>query len=843
MGNFSIGIKLRIRKCVLPILNYRGWLNVYRYSTASIIRNIGILAHVDAGKTTTVERMLFYSGCIRCLGEVDKGSAVMDCLPIEKQRGITIKTSAIWFLWNGYRVNFIDTPGHADFVFEVERALTVMDGALVLLDAIAGVEAQTIHVWKRATDWKLPRLVFINKMDRPGADSSRTLAQLQHQLGIRPIAMQVPIFGNEFSTDGSFCGLIDIINMEILFWPSTGDGTSFTRKPLTIITDQELLKQAVAARTLLVETLAEIDETLIDAFLSSGSDLLQLDSNVLRQAVRRATLSNHLVPVFYGAALKNIGLQPLLDAIVTYFPSPVERLNILKRGVKPVDLNVTLDSPYQRSITGYHNAFLENFVLKKNESNSRNPSKDLYQKEKQSRNIPIEYLDDSLGSMVSFDHIKDTYVFAFVFKVVVEKAMKYVYISVRQGCLRKGQWLRIRRGGRIRVGQLREGLGGTAISGLDFSILPQLVAGASRINTGPLIDKIEAGNWGIMISDNEIRTGDMLLSDMDPIIPIKRNCAVNLENYYASDNLTGNEIDNEFYFGSGLPSPVVTVALEPIGTAAICPLSQALKWLLDEDPSLRVDDNDGQILLSGVGELHIAVACDRLRNHFCVDFRVGSIQLRRWEKVLREATLQQTYEASIHGKLVPVDITVRLVPINNQKKNKNCVDNEIVVSESVIASYTYFGVEKVRNACTSGVLAGLQCGPIEGFPICGAKVVVESADAHGATITASILGEAIRFTISHLISTLPKSSFSVIEPIMHVIVILPHEKDIGNVIKDLTGLRQGRLISMEGYPTGQYVVVAQVSLRYIVLRNITSGLGSFVMSLDHFGTYYLNDKY
>ncbi|KAG5440030.1 hypothetical protein PCK2_000638, partial [Pneumocystis canis] len=412
--------------------------------------------------------------------------------------------------------------------------------------------------------------------------------------------------------------------------------------------------------------------------------------------------------------------------------------------------------------------------------------------------------------------------------------MKYVYISVRQGCLCKGQWLQIGRGGRMRVGQLREGLGGTAISGADFSILPQSSVGASRISIGPSIDKIETGNWGIMITDNGIRTGDMFLSDIDVITNIKRNGTANLGNYRASDSLSSNKINNEFCFRPELSLPVVTVALEPIGVAAIRSLSQALSWLLDEDPSLRVEDNDGQILLSGIGELHIAAACDRLRNHFSVDFRVGSIQLRRWEKVLRGIMVQRTYEANISGKSVPVDITVGLEPIKDQKKYKNGIDNEIVVSESVIASYTYLDIEKIRNACTSGVLAGLQCGPIEGFPICGAKVVVKSVNAHGVSITASILGDAIRFTISHLISILSKDSFSIIEPIMHVIIMLPHEKDIGNVIKDLTCLRRGKLVSMKGYPTGQHVLVAHVSLRHMleytaVLRNLTSGAGSFVM--------------
>ncbi|KAG4306528.1 hypothetical protein PORY_000516 [Pneumocystis oryctolagi] len=826
-------------------------LRICTYSTSSSIRNIGILAHVDAGKTTVVERMLFYSGCTRRIGEVDKGSTIMDYLPMERQRGITIKAAAIWFLWNGNRINFIDTPGHADFVFEVERALSVIDGAVVLLDAIAGVEAQTVHVWERAVSFRLPRVVFVNKMDLLGADSTRVLLQLRHQLGARPVPMQIPIFDNGPGKNGSFCGIVDIITLESLIWPLTGNGSVFTRQPLDISVNNELLSQVVSARTLLVETLAETDEVLIDKFLVSDCNPMRLCSEMLQQSVRRATLSNYLVPVFYGSAFKNIGIQPLLDAMVAYLPTLKERQNILGRYISDKsdnrstsvstnndnasNINGLFSTSPRSCITESYHTFVSDSVPEKTVSIIGDSSRSRFQEH-------IKFLCESHA------YFEKTKVLAIVFKVIVEKTIKYVYVSVRQvllriGCLRKGQWLRVVRGGRIRVEQLLEGFGGTAISGKEYIVSSRSNSNVYKINTGPPISRIETGNWGIIISNDGICTGDIFVEDMDAKTDIISGHLKNLKIHDKSNMLTDTKLDIERFTVSRLPVPVVTVALEPFGASTAYTLSQALTWLLDEDPSLRVDDNDGQILLSGIGELHIAAACDRLRNHFCMDFQVGEVQFRCWEKILSEASVQRTYETNVQGKKISLNVSVRLEPINSHKKLKDDVDNEIVINESIMTAFSYLGAEKIKNACISGVLAGLQCGPIKGFPISGAKVVLESVDVYGAIATASILGEAVRFSVAYLISTFPKHSISILEPIMHVIITLPYEKDIGNVVKDLTGLRQGKLVSMEGNPSGQYILVARVLLRYMlgysgILRGLTSGTGSFVMSLDHFGINY-----
>ncbi|EMR10072.1 translation elongation factor G [Pneumocystis murina B123] len=754
----------------------------------SKIRNIGILAHVDAGKTTTIERMLFYSGYTDRLGEVDKGSTVMDYLPMERERGITIKSAAIWFMWNGYRINFIDTPGHADFVFEVERALSVMNGAVVLLDAISGIEAQTIHVWRRATRWKLPRLIFINKMDRPDVDPTKIFTQFQHQFGVRLVAMQVPIFNNDSGVDSRFCGLIDIISMEAFLWHPNSDGTVFTRQPLDAVTNKKQLKQATDARIHLVETLTEVDEILIDAFLNSGSNLLHIDSNVLSQAVRRATLSNFLIPVFYGSSLKNIGIQLLLDAMVTYLPSSEERSDETLSFIKDI-------------------------------------SKNLHQTEGQSENTPIEYKNISLMSNPLVNSLKreDISVFAIVFKVVVNRGIRYVYIAMHKGCLQKGQWLRLVRGGRIRVEELRECIGGTTILGSDPT-LPRPFSGVKANNTGSPINRIDQGNWGIMISNDRIRTGDIFVDSADIDMRI--------------DHITDMKIQAIF---DELPTPVVSVALEPIGAETIRSLPQVLSWLLDEDPSLRVDDKEGQILLTGIGELHIAAACDRLINHFRLNIRIGNVQLQRREKILNEVVTQQTYHATMH-KQIPIDVVVRLKPIDNPEK-LNGLDNEIIINESVTNECKYLGIQKVQHACTAGVLAGLQSGPIKQLPISGAKVIVESVNTYGITITPSILGAAVRFAILHLISNLPNHFVSIVEPIMYVIITLSHDKDLGNVIKDLTGLRQGKLISINNCSTGHHILIAHIPLKYMlqytsVLRELTSGTGSFIMSFNHFGTPY-----
>lgn len=322
----------------------------------------------------------------------------MDYLPMERERGITIKSAAIWFMWNGHRVNFVDTPGHADFVFEAERALSIMNGAVVLLDATSGIEAQTVHVWKRATRWKLPRIVFINKMDQPDVDPAKIFTQFQRQFGVRLVPMQVPIFNGDSGTQTRFCGLIDIISMEAFLWHPNRDGTVFTRQPLDAITNKTQLKQAMDARIHLVETLTEVDETLIDSFLNSGSNLLHIDSNVLSQAVRRATLSNFLIPVFYGSSLKNIGIQLLLDAMVTYLPSSEERLGETLSFIKDV-------------------------------------SKNLDQTENRSKDTPTEYKNISLtpSPLVNSLKKKDISVFAIVFKVVINKGIRYVYVAVHKG--------------------------------------------------------------------------------------------------------------------------------------------------------------------------------------------------------------------------------------------------------------------------------------------------------------------------------------------------------------------------------------------------------------------------
>ncbi|KAG5519090.1 hypothetical protein PMAC_002177 [Pneumocystis sp. 'macacae'] len=763
----------------------------------------------------------------------------MDCLPMERQRGITIKAAAIWFVWNGNRINFIDTPGHADFVFEVERALSVMDGAIVLLDAIAGVEAQTVHIWRRAASWRLPKLIFINKMDRPGADSTRALVQLQHQLGARPVPMQVPIFDKKSGNNDTFCGLIDVIRMESLFWSSVGDSTMFTRKPLPIIPGQDSINQVVSARTLLIETLAEIDENLIDAFLASDCDPLQLDSDSLQQAVRRATLSNYLIPVFYGSALKNIGIQPLLDAMVAYLPSTKERQDVLELCVSSnssIRSISNIVSTENANVSSLNTVSVDGSVFKKTVSFIEDTTKSCFEKHVQFGNISQAYTNVFPASIV---HLIDicrgiTDVFAIAFKVIVEREIRYVYVSVRKGYLRKGQQLRIMRGNRMHVGQLFEGLGGTIVLSPKFSVLSQSMNGINKINTGPSVDKIEEGNWGIMICDDRVRTGDIFLDDMNPKIDLMINHVANLKIYDTLDVLTGSMLDSKSFFGLEFPAPVLTVALEPIGTSTMYSLSRALIWLLDEDPSLKVNDNDGQLLLSGIGELHIETACDRLRNHFCVDFQVGIVQLCRWEKVLTRAMAQKTYETSVRGRKLSLDVKVCLEPINNQKKLQDNIDNKIVICNSVVDLYSYLGPQKVKNACISGISAGLLSGPIEGLPVSGVKVILESVNAYGAAITSSILGSAVRFTVSYLVSTLPKHSVSVIEPIMQVIVILPYEKDIGNVVKDLTSLRQGKLVSMEGDPTGQHVLVALVSLRHMleyttVLRGLTGGTGSFAM--------------
>ncbi|KAF0380250.1 P-loop containing nucleoside triphosphate hydrolase protein [Gigaspora margarita] len=321
IGNYRIPL-IKIQRCNL--VHYRFYSSVKDYSISKT-RNIGIIAHIDAGKTTTTERMLYYSGYTRRIGDVDDGTTVMDYLKQERERGITITSATITFAWRNYRINLIDTPGHVDFTVEVERSIRVLDGAVTILDAVSGVEAQTQTVWAQANRYNVPRIAYVNKMDRVGARFGRTVREMRYKLGTTPLVCQIPVIQKDNRGNSLLCGIVDLLDMRVLDWNKDPKGSVINRTPLT---DKYpivgLYNEAIKGRSCLIETLSEMDDNMLDLFLSA-EDHMKISVEDAKQALRRVTLNGKAVPVFCGASFRNIGVQPLIDAVVDYLPSPLDR--------------------------------------------------------------------------------------------------------------------------------------------------------------------------------------------------------------------------------------------------------------------------------------------------------------------------------------------------------------------------------------------------------------------------------------------------------------------------------------------------------------------------------------
>ncbi len=666
------------------------------------IRNIGIMAHIDAGKTTTTERILYYTGVTYKIGEVHEGTAVMDWMPQEQERGITITSAATTCFWKDHRINIIDTPGHVDFTIEVERSLRVLDGAVAVFDAVAGVEPQSETVWRQANKYLVPRIAFINKMDRIGADFFMSVNSMIEKLGANPVAIQIPI-GKE---DG-FRGPIDLVSMRAFYFDDETLGAKYVETDIP----EEYIPLAKEYRERLLEALADIDETIMDKYLSGE----EVSEDIIKSAIRKGTLEMKITPVICGSAFKNKGVQLLLDAIVDYLPSPLDIPPII--GINPID-------------------------------NSE---------------VSITSSDDMPFSALAFKIMTDPFV------------GQLTYIRVYSGVLSSGSYVyNSTKGIKERVGRLLR----------------------MHANKREEIKEIRAGDIAAVVGLKSTLTGDTLCDENKPVI---------LESI-------------EF------PEPVISVAIEPKTKADQEKLSMALAKLAQEDPSFRVSYNEetGQTLISGMGELHLEIIADRLTREFKVGANVGKPQVAYKETIRGTAKAEGKFVRQSGGRGQYGHVWIEIEPLERGKGFEfvNKIVGGIIPKEYIPA------VEKgIKEAMEGGVLAG--------YPVTDVKVTLFDGSYH--EVDSSEMAFKIAGSMAFKEGA-KKASLVLLEPVMDVEVVTPEEY-MGDVIGDLNS-RRGKIQSMEKRGNSQ-VIKATVPLAEMFgyatdLRSKTQGRATYTMQFSHY---------
>ncbi|KAL1995155.1 hypothetical protein VTN49DRAFT_1342 [Thermomyces lanuginosus] len=829
-------------------------------------RNIGIIAHIDAGKTTTTERMLYYSGFTRRIGEVDEGSTVTDFLPAERARGITIQSAAITFHWPPqgaaqslpldeleakglprsmvpHTINLIDTPGHADFTFEVLRSLRILDGAVCILDGVAGVEAQTEKVWHQADTYQIPRIVYVNKLDRDGAAFGRTVREVGSKLRVWPAVCQIPWF--EGGT-GRFKGVADVVALRGLFWEEGGDGKVVQMVDLPTLESQEprLASELKRARTALVELLSEHDEDMVDKFLQCDEDHLAVSSTDILRSLRKCLLDPNvnIVPVFAGASFRNIGVQPLLDAVNNLLPSPTET----------ADPEVRIGN-----VTGGLRSLLRGDLTVEQDPKpvSNKPTK-------QKKKASVTDARDAISSLQSC---------ALAFKVVSDaRRGVLVYVRVYSGTLHKNSLL--------------------------YNTNLHVSERAPRLfrmyaNDAVEVDSIPAGHIGVVTGLKHARTGDTLIS-------------------YAGNRQTPPEPLGTLQLRPiDVPPPVFFASLEPHSLSEEKPMMDAVSLLLREDPSLHVtvDEDSGQTLLSGMGELHLEIARDRLVNDLKAKASMGRIEIGYRECALSASNpVTRTFDKDIAGRKGKASCTAMVEPFDEAAATSEFEDtifvathdgNQIVIRapgleikrdrhghESAPSLPAHLDLATLRTALYNGSLAALSRGPGFSFPMHSTRVTLTlDATQHifGAETNQSALSAAARLATQAALHDLVSSSRSegtaLMEPVMNVVISVD-EASLGAVVHDISSARGGHIVSLDedgpsssveedtsgvdvskiyappdpfetpssGVPTAgtttnnpPRTITAKVPLKEMVgylkhLRSLTAGRGTFVMSIDRF---------
>ena len=664
-------------------------------------RNIGIMAHIDAGKTTTTERILYYTGVNYKMGEVHEGSATMDWMPQEQERGITITSAATTCQWADHRINIIDTPGHVDFTVEVERSLRVLDGAIAVFDAVAGVEPQTETVWRQADKYEVPRICFVNKMDRIGANFSRCVDMIEDRLGATVAVIQLPI-----GVESSFVGVVDLLEMKALVWGEE-EGSSRGESYTTVDIPPNLTEKAAAARATLVYVLATFDDSITEKFLNEE----EIPSSLLRTALRRATISGQAVPVLCGAAFKNKGVQPMLDAVVSFLPSP-----LAVPPTKGKDLKGEKD---------------------------------------------LERLADDKEPLS-----------ALAFKIMADQHLgKLVFARIYSGMLAQGDTvLNSTRDRKERIGRIVQ----------------------MHANHREPRDVAYAGDIIALVGLKHTTTGDTLCDLHDPIV---------LE-----------RLD--------FPEPVIHVAVEPKTKADQDKLSRALQTLSEEDPTFRVhgDEDTGQTIIGGMGELHLEVLVDRMLREFRVDANVGKPQVA-YRETIRTAIqkVEHRYVRQTGGRGQYGHVVLNLEP-TGPGGGYEFVDK---ITGGVIPKEYIPAVDAgIQDAMQSGVLAGFPTVDLRATLVYGSYHDVDSSEMAFKIAASMCFKEACR-----------RAHPVLLEPIMAVEVVTP-EDYLGDVIGDLAS-RRGHVEGMDQRANNQ-VVRAEVPLAEMFgyatdVRSRTQGRATYTM--------------
>jgi len=684
---------------------------VARTTPIARYRNIGICAHVDAGKTTTTERVLFYTGLSHKIGEVHDGAATMDWMEQEQERGITITSAATTCFWSGmqqqfdkHRINIIDTPGHVDFTIEVERSLRVLDGAVVVLCGSSGVQPQTETVWRQANKYEVPRMVFVNKMDRAGADFEMVVEQLKTRLGANPVPLQMTI-----GAEDEFKGVVDLVKMKAILWSEGDMGMTFEYGDIPA----DLLDKCEEMREYLVESAAEANEELMEKYLEEG----ELSEEEIKAAIRQRTLANEIIPVIGGSAFKNKGVQAMLDAVIEYLPSPKE--------VKAIE--GTLD---------------DGETVESREAD-----------------------DDAPFSALAFKIATDPFVGTLTFFRVYSGRLESgtaVYNSVK--------------GKRERVGRMVQ----------------------MHSNSREEIKEVLAGDIAAAIGLKDTTTGDTLC-DGDSRIVLERM---------------------EF------PEPVISVAVEPKTKADQEKMGVALGKLAQEDPSFRVqtDEETGQTIISGMGELHLDIIVDRMRREFSVEANIGKPQVAYREKITNVCEIEGKFVRQSGGRGQYGHVWVKFEPAEDENAEGLEFVNEIV--GGVVPREYIPAVEK-------GISEQMKNGVVAGYPLLGLKATLYDGSFHDVDSNEM----AFKIAASMATKKLAQDGGAVLlEPMMKVEVVTP-EENMGDVVGDLNR-RRGLIQGMDENPSGK-VVNAEVPLAEMFgyatdLRSATQGRATFTMEFERY---------
>ena len=676
----------------------------------NLYRNIGICAHVDAGKTTTTERVLFYTGISHKIGEVHDGAATMDWMEQEQERGITITSAATTCFWKGmrsqfneHRINIIDTPGHVDFTIEVERSLRVLDGAVVVFCGSSGVEPQSETVWRQANRYKVPRIAFVNKMDRAGADFLRVVGQIKDRLGATPVPIQLPI-----GAEDDFKGIIDLMRMKALYWDGDDMGTSYREEDIP----SDLLDQSNEYREAMLESVAEASEELMEKYLENGD--LSLEEII--QGIRIRTLNNEIVPTICGSAFKNKGVQPMLDCVIDFLPSPDE----------------------VEAIQG---------ILEDEETTDQRSSSD-------------EEPFSALAFKIATDPFVGTLTFVRVYSGVLNSG-DAVYSPAKRSKERIGRMLQMHANNRSEISEVR------------------------------------AGDIAAVIGLKDVTTGDTLCDLKKPIILEKMT----------------------------FPEPVISVAVEPKTKTDQEKMSTALGRLAQEDPSFRVnsDEESGQTIISGMGELHLDVLVDRMKREFDVEANIGKPQVAYRETIKKDVESEGKFVRQSGGKGQYGHVWLKIEPLTEAEKED---ENEVFQFVNKIVGGTI--PREFIPAVEKGAFEQMQSGILGGFPLIDVKVTVYDGSFH------DVDSSEIAFKVASSMAVKDgalKANPVILEPIMKLEVVTPEEY-MGDVVGDLNrrrGIVQGMNDIHAGKVLDGEVPLAEMFGYATDLRSATQGRATFTM--------------